>query len=93
MRLREWTVGRLLVLTEVAIPAAMSSSTSTTLSPRSTAALNMALTSFCLKVSSCRATCLRSQSGCATRGTGLSSFCSAAGMVMIFWMALSRRVR
>ena len=34
---------------------------------------------------------LCSQSGCLTRGTGLATRCMAAGMVMIFWMALPRR--
>ena len=37
--------------------------------------------------------CLSSQSGCLTRGTGLGSRCSAAGMVMIFWMAPLSRSR
>ena len=34
---------------------------------------------------------LCSQSGCLTRGTGLATRCMAAGMVMIFCMALPRR--
>ncbi len=36
-------------------------------------------------------TFLRSQSGCLTLGTGLGTRCIAAGMVMIFWMALPSR--
>ena len=37
--------------------------------------------------------CLPSQSGWRMRGTGLSTPCMAAGMVMIFWMALPSRSR
>jgi len=29
---------------------------------------------------------LRNHSGCGTRGTGLATFCSTAGIVMIFWI-------
>lgn len=38
-----------------------------------------------------RLTFLCSQSGCFTRGTGLGTRCMAAGIVMIFWMALPSR--
>ena len=53
---------------------------------------NKSLSFFCLKVSSLSRTILCSQSGCATRGQGFATCCSAAGMEMIFCTAELRRV-
>jgi hypothetical protein len=49
--------------------------------------LNMSLIFCCLNLSSRSVSREWSQSGWRTRGTGLGTFCMAAGMVMIFWMA------
>ena len=54
---------------------------------------NMLLSDPCRNGSLRLATFLTSHSGCLVRGTGLSIFWIAAGIVMIFWIAASRRPR
>ena len=53
---------------------------------------NRSLSFFCLNVSSLSLTIFPSQSGCATLGHGFATCCNAAGMEMIFWIALASLV-